>query len=234
MGLWRYIASGFVHSLVVLFIVSIATFVLMHAVPGDPLNAVIGERQADRPEVRAHYERHYGLDKPLPVQYFYYVKNRAARRLGETITTRKPVREELRRFVPATMELVVAAMFFAIGLGVPLGIIAAVQPEPVARSRWRDSSRSSAPRSRFSGWGCLLAYLFSYRLQWLPRSGQLDVGMEAPERVTGLHLGRCDASPAIGTSFRACSGISSCRRSCSARSRWGSSPACCARPWSRR
>ena len=63
MGLWRYIALRFIQALVVLFFVSIATFVLMHAVPGDPLNAVIGERQADRPEVRAALERQYGLDQ---------------------------------------------------------------------------------------------------------------------------------------------------------------------------
>src|SRR5690349_8449149 len=133
MGLWRYIAVRFVQALVVLFFVSIATFVLMHAVPGDPLNAVIGERQADRPEVRAALEKQYGLDKPLPVQYVYYMKNLLHGDMGTTITDRKDVREQLGLVVPATMELAFAAMLFAIVVGVPLGIIAAVK-----QGRWPD------------------------------------------------------------------------------------------------
>jgi peptide/nickel transport system permease protein len=185
LGLWSFIARRLVISIVVLFIVSIATFALMHAVPGDPLAAVIGERQADRPEVRAHYEEYYGLDKPVPVQYFYYIKNVVRGDFGETITTRKPVSEELRRFVPATIELSIAAMFFAVGLGVPLGIAAAVRQNqwPDTLARFFALLGTSVPVFWL---GLLLAYLFSYRLQWLPRSGQLDVGMEAPERVTGL------------------------------------------------
>lgn len=185
MGLWSFIARRIVISFVVLVIVSIATFTLMHVVPGDPLNAVIGERQADRPEIREMYERRYGLDRPLPVQYFYYLKNLVQGDFGESITTRKPVDEELRRFVPATIELTLAAMLFAMGVGVPLGILAAV-----SQNRWPDTLArfiallgTSVPVFWL---GLLMAYVFSYRLQWLPRSGQLDVGMKAPERITGL------------------------------------------------
>ena len=75
--------GGWCSRLVVLFIVSIGTFALAHAVPGDPLNAVIGERQADRPEVRQRLEQRYGLDKPLPVQYVYYVRNLLHGDLGD-------------------------------------------------------------------------------------------------------------------------------------------------------
>ncbi len=185
MGLWSFIARRIVISFVVLLIVSVATFTLMHAVPGDPLNAVIGERQADNPAVRKTYEDLYGLDEPLPVQYAYYLKNLVRGDFGETITTRTPVSEELRRFVPATIELTLAAMFFAMSVGIPLGIIAAVR-----HGQWPDSLArfiallgTSVPVFWL---GLLVAYVFSYRLQWLPRSGQLDVGMKAPERVTGL------------------------------------------------
>lgn len=185
MGLWRYIAFRFVQALVVLFFVSIATFVLMHAVPGDPLNAVIGERQADRPEVRAALERQYGLDRPLPVQYVYYVKNLLQGDMGTTITDRKDVREELGKVVPATMELAFAAMLFAIVVGVPLGIIAAVKqgkwPDHVAR--FISLIGTSIPVFWL---GLLLAYLVTYRWRLLPRSGQLDVGMRKPPHVTGF------------------------------------------------
>ncbi|MBX3071175.1 MAG: ABC transporter permease [Thermomicrobiales bacterium] len=157
----------------------------MHASPGDPINAIIGERQADRPEIRENLERRYGLDKPLPVQYVYYLKNLVRGDLGESITTRNPVADELRNYVPATIELALAAMLFALGIGIPLGIIAAV-----CQNRWPDTLArfiallgTSVPVFWF---GLLMAYVFSYRLQWLPRSGQLDVGMKAPPKVTGL------------------------------------------------
>src|SRR5215211_1562170 len=88
MGLWPFIARRLVLSLLVLLIVSVCTFTLAHAVPGSPLNAVIGERQADRPEVRERLEQRYGLDKPLPVQYFYYLKNLMQGDFGTTIGAR--------------------------------------------------------------------------------------------------------------------------------------------------
>lgn len=185
MGLWRYVAYRFVQALVVLFFVSIATFILMHAVPGDPLNAVIGERQADRPEVRAALEQQYGLNKPLPVQYVYYVNNLLHGDMGTTITDRKDVRHELGKVVPATMELAFAAMTFAIAVGVPLGIIAAVKqgkwPDHVAR--FISLIGTAIPVFWL---GLLLAYLVTYKFQLLPRSGQLDVGMRKPPHVTGF------------------------------------------------
>jgi len=185
MGLWRYILIRFFQALVVLVLVSVATFGLMHAVPGDPVNSIIGERQAERPEVRAAIESQYGLDKPLPVQYVYYVKNLLRGDMGTTITDRKDVREELGRVVPATMELAFAAMLFAIAVGVPLGIIAAVK-----QGKWPDHLArfiSLIGTSIPVFWlGLLLAYLVTYRWQILPRSGQLDVGMRKPPHVTGF------------------------------------------------
>lgn len=185
MGLWQYILRRIALALLVLFIVSIATFVLAHAVPGDPVNAVIGERQADKPEIRERIEARYGLDKPLPVQYAYYLRNLLRGDLGETITTRKSVASELRRFVPATIELTLGAMTFALGVGVPLGIIGAVRHDRLADSVSRFVALIGTSVPVF--WlGLILSYFLFYRLHWLPGSGQLDVGMAKPPRVTGL------------------------------------------------
>jgi len=186
MGLWQFIVRRLLQSLVVLFFVSMATFTLMHAVPGDPLAAVIGERQADRPEVRQALERRYGLDKPLPVQYVYYVKAVVLHGdLGTTITTRRPVATELGKFVPATIELSMAAMLFAIGVGVPLGIIAAIR-----QNRWQDNLArflSLVGTAMPVFWlGLLASYVISFKLRWLPRAGFKDTGMSIPERVTGF------------------------------------------------
>jgi peptide/nickel transport system permease protein len=185
MGLWQYILRRIALAVLVLFIVSIATFVLAHAVPGDPVNAVIGERQADKPEIRARIEKRYGLDKPLPVQYAYYLRNLLRGDLGETITTRQPVASELGKFVPATIELTIGSMIFALGLGIPLGIIAAVRQDRLADniSRFVALLGTSVPVFWL---GLILSYVFFYRLRLLPGSGQLDVGMAKPPHVTGL------------------------------------------------
>jgi peptide/nickel transport system permease protein len=185
MGLWQYILRRVALAVLVLFIVSIATFVLAHAVPGDPVNAVIGERQADKPEIRKRIEERYGLNKPLPVQYAYYLRNLLQGDLGETITTRRPVSSELGKFVPATIELTIGSMIFALSIGIPLGIIGAVRQDRLADnvSRFIALIGTSVPVFWL---GLILSYFFFYRLRLLPGSGQLDVGMAKPPHVTGL------------------------------------------------
>lgn len=185
MGLWQYILRRIVLAVLVLFIVSIATFALAHAVPGDPVNAVISERQADRPEIRKRIEERYGLNKPLPVQYAYYLRNLLQGDLGTTITTQQPVTSELGKFVPATIELTIGSMIFALGIGIPLGIIAAVRQDRLADNVARFIALLGTSVPVF--WlGLILSYVFFYRLRLLPGSGQLDVGMEKPPHVTGL------------------------------------------------
>jgi peptide/nickel transport system permease protein len=169
----------------VLVIVSIATFSLAHAVPGDPITAIMSDRQADNEEVRAALEKRWGLDQPLHLQYVYYVRNLLHGDLGESISRRRPVADELRQRIPATIELTGYAMGFAILLGVPLGIVSALRHD-----RWPDHVARFVTLIGTSipvFWlGLLLLYLFFYRLQWLPGPGRLDVGMKAPPTITGI------------------------------------------------
>ena len=185
MGLWSFIARRLVLAFLVLCIVSVATFLLAHAVPGDPITAIISDRQADNPEVRAALERRWGLDRPLPVQYGYYVRNLLRGDLGESIAKRTPVADELKQRVPATIELTLYAMAFAVIVGVPLGIVSAIRhdrwPDHVAR--FITLIGTSIPVFWL---GLLLLYVFFYRLHWLPGPGRLDVGMKAPETITGM------------------------------------------------
>lgn len=186
MGLWQFIARRLVQSVVVLLFVSIAIFGLMHAVPGDPLVAVIGERQADRPEVRQALEARYGLDKPVPVQYFYYLRNIVVDGdLGTTISTRKPVSDELGTYIPKTIELTIGAMLFAMGVGIPLGIISAIRP-----NRWQDVLArflSLIGTAMPVFWlGLLMTYLVSFKWRWLPRAGYKETGMKEPDKITGF------------------------------------------------
>jgi peptide/nickel transport system permease protein len=185
-GLWQFIARRLVQSVVVLLFVSIAIFGLMHAVPGDPLVAVIGERQADRPEVRQALESRYGLDKPVPVQYFYYLRNIVLDGdLGTTISTRKPVSDELGTYIPKTIELTIGAMLFAMGVGIPLGIISAIRP-----NRWQDILArflSLIGTAMPVFWlGLLMTYLISFKWRLLPRAGYKETGMKEPDEITGF------------------------------------------------
>jgi peptide/nickel transport system permease protein len=185
MGLWYFIARRLVQSVLVLVIVSICTFLIAHAIPGDPVNAMISERQAERPEVRAAIEKRWGLNRPLPVQYAYYIKNLFNGDMGESLSTRRPVVDDLKKFVPATIELSFYAMLFAITFGVPLGIIGALN-----RGRWPDNFARLIALFGTSipvFWlGLVMLYLFHVRLGWLPGPGRLDVGMKQPETITGI------------------------------------------------
>jgi peptide/nickel transport system permease protein len=185
MGFWAFMARRLLLACVVLAIVSVATFSLSHAVPGDPISLILGDRQADNPEVRAALERRWGFDKPLPLQYFYYVGNLLRGDWGESIASRTPVAQELRERVPATIELSLYALAFALSFGVPLGIIAALNHDrwPDHLARFLTLLGTSIPVFWL---GLLLLYVFFYQLKWLPGPGRLDVGMRPPPAITGM------------------------------------------------
>ena len=122
----QYLLRRVLLSLLVLLLVTIGTFALAHSVPGDPVNAVVSEKIAT-PEVIAQARHKYGLDKPVPVQYVLYIKNLLHGDLGQSLTTRHSVGRDLKEFFPATIELALFAMFFAIVIGGPLGVIAAIR-----------------------------------------------------------------------------------------------------------
>jgi peptide/nickel transport system permease protein len=185
MGLWGYIGRRLVQSLLVLVLVSIATFSLAHLDPGDPIETILGERAAGDPEIRAAAERRYGFDQPVPMQYVYYVRNLLQGDLGESITTRRPVVEDLRQFIPGTIELALAAMLFAVILGIPLGIVGAIKQDrwPDHLARFVALIGTSVPVFWL---GLLMLYFFFYKLHWLPGPGRLDTGMKAPDRITGM------------------------------------------------
>jgi len=102
---------------------SILVFLWIRALPGGPAEALLGERAT---AARITEVRHrYGLDKPLPEQYWTYLKTTLSGDLGQSIASRRSVTTEIRQRFPATIQLAFVAMIFAIGLGLPLGFLAA-------------------------------------------------------------------------------------------------------------
>src|SRR5579885_2926736 len=89
----------------VLIGITLVTFIVSHAVPADPITANLGQRAQDDPSIVDRYRHKWGLDQPLPVQYVIYVKNLLHGDLGISISTRRPVTDDLKQYFPATVEL---------------------------------------------------------------------------------------------------------------------------------
>jgi peptide/nickel transport system permease protein len=164
-----FLARRLVLTLVVLLGVATLVFSLIHLVPGDPAQAMLGEGAA--PEDIAQLRARLGLDRPLIEQYAAYMRGLARGDLGVSLRTQQPVTEQIAERVPATAELAGAAMLVAVALALPLGVIAAVW-----RGTWVDQSAMALALAGISVpgfWlGPLLALVFAVELGWLPVSGR--------------------------------------------------------------
>jgi peptide/nickel transport system permease protein len=151
---------------------SIIVFAFVRALPGGPEDALLGERGTDAQEAQIREE--LGLDEPIYVQYGRYMKNVLSGNLGVSTSTRQPITEELKLRFPATFELSIAAMLFAILVGVPLGFIAAKRYQGVLDNVSLIVSLIGISFPIFF-LALLLKYVFAIRLGLLPTIGRLDI-----------------------------------------------------------
>jgi peptide/nickel transport system permease protein len=119
----RYVVRRLFLLVPILLGVSILIFFWIRALPGNPATALLGERST--PALVAEYKARYGLDRPLPVQYLDYLKTTLQGDLGTSISSRRTVVYEIKQRFPATVELALGAMIFAVSCGIPLGYFAA-------------------------------------------------------------------------------------------------------------
>ncbi|MGH2397415.1 MAG: ABC transporter permease, partial [bacterium] len=152
--------------------VLVITFFLTHVIPGDPVAAILGP-QARESTIREMRQR-LGLDRPIYEQFLLYVNRLARGDLGNSIATRRPVLHDLREFLPATIELATAAIIIGAGLGLAVGITAAV-----TRGSWIDHLTrflSLIGLSMPVFWlGLIVLLLFYAWLGVLPGPGQIDI-----------------------------------------------------------
>lgn len=165
--------------------VTFLSFFLIRLVPGDPIEVRVGERGIS-PERLAQLRHELGLDRPLWVQFFDYVGDVLSGNLGVSIVTKTPVLQEFLALFPATVELSVCAMLFAVVLGLPAGVIAAVRRGTTVDHTVMGVSLTGYSMPIF-WWALLLILLFSVNLGWTPVSGRLSV-MYWVEPVTGFML----------------------------------------------
>lgn len=184
MATFQYVVRRLVSSIVTVIGVTIMAFWLSWVMPGDPARAAAG-RYADAEEVQAIRVR-MGLDQPKPVQYARYMGRLLQGNLGTSSHTKNLVLKELLIFLPATLELMVVAMFLAAGIGVTLGVLTASSSSPRLSSFMMLFSYIAVGLPEF--WAGLMFQLgFGGILQILPISGRLSAGLLPAPTVTGMY-----------------------------------------------
>jgi len=162
---------------------TLLAFSLIRIVPGDPIETMAGERGID-PQRHAALLKEYGLDRPVLVQYGIYIGRVLRGDLGKSMITQEPVVREFAALFPATVELALCAIVFALVIGIPAGMVAAVRRNSVFDHGVMGVSLTGYSMPIF-WWGLLLILLFSVQLGLTPVSGRIAVKYFI-EPVTGL------------------------------------------------
>src|SRR3954469_20185861 len=152
---------------------TLLAFFLIRLVPGDPIETMAGERGID-PVRHEKLLKEYGFDQPVITQYGIYIARVLRGDLGKSIITQEPVIREFAALFPATIELAVCAIIFALLLGIPAGIIAAVKRNSIFDHGVMATSLTGYSMPIF-WWGLLLILLFSVQLGMTPVSGRISV-----------------------------------------------------------
>ena len=182
----RYMLTRLAYMVPVVWLVVSVVFLMIHLVPGDPIQAMLGEGAAGADVAAARHA--YGLDEPLPLQYVHYWRGVLHGDLGRSVRLNKPVGQLVAQAWPSTLRLALSAMLVAVLLAIPAGVRSATR-----RNRWDDRALSFFSLLGLSfpnfALGPILILLFAIRLDLLPVSGGVGVGaLILPAVTMGLSL----------------------------------------------
>jgi len=180
----RFVVRRLLLLVPILLGLSILIFAWVHALPGSPASALLGERST--PELVKAYNERYGFNQSIPEQYWGYVKATASGDLGTSIATHRAVTTELRERFPATVELAVGAMIFAICFGIPLGFIGAKYYGSSFDHGTLVASLIGISTPVFF-LALMLKYVFAVRLGWLPSIGRASI-TSAADHPTNFYI----------------------------------------------
>ncbi|MEA2523334.1 MAG: peptide/nickel transport system permease protein [Thermomicrobiales bacterium] len=173
----KYLIQRFIHSVTILFGISVLVFVLVELAPGDVVDAMISPEDFVTPEVKAQLRTELGLDEPAPVRYVRWLGRTVQGDFGYSLASRKPISEMILARMPTTLELVGFALVLSVVLGVGTGVIAAVK-----QYSWADYLATFSAFAWLSipefFLGMLMIYLFAVRLNWFPAFGTSTAGAE--------------------------------------------------------
>lgn len=183
MKLWQYVLRRIVLLIPFVIGLTLMTFLLSRIIPADPVGLAIGRHATE--EQRAEMAEQFGLDKPAYIQYLMFLSDLTRGDFGRSLATRAPVVKDLRRFFPATIELALTALFLALLIGIPLGLLSA---------RYRDKSIDHGSRlasligvSFPNFWlGLMLQLLVVVLVINLPISGRFSDVIPPPPTISGL------------------------------------------------
>jgi dipeptide transport system permease protein len=171
--MFRFLVNRLVQLIPTFIGITVLSFAFIRLLPGDPVTLLAGERGVT-PERHAELMKLFGFDRPAWEQYLYYVGDILQGDLGNSIVTKQPVLQEFFTLFPATIELSICAIVFAVVLGLPAGIIAAVK-----RGSWFDHTLMGVALTGYSmpifWWALILIIIFSTGLGWTPVSGRIDI-----------------------------------------------------------
>lgn len=175
-----YIARRLLATLPVVFLTSVVIFALMRLLPGDPVQVLVGQTQAEMSaETLAEIRHEYGLDRPLYVQYATWLSNVAGGDLGRSIQSRQPVWDMLQARLLPTVQIGLMALLVSVVVAIPVAIVSATRPNSWADNLGTIGALVGAAMPYFLLGGALI-YVVALRLKWLPASGYVspfeDVG----------------------------------------------------------
>lgn len=182
----QYIAKRLLSVVPVLLGITLLVFGFLHLIPGDPAVVLLGERAT--PDQIEAFRLRLGLNQPLALQYLTFLNRLVHLDFGDSLISGIPVMQEIRSRWTASFELTATALLIAVGVGIPLGTIAAVR-----KHSWLDFlvlNSSLLGVSLPVYWlGLLMVYLFAVNLHWLPPSGRtgVDVGLSL-QPLTGFYV----------------------------------------------
>lgn len=182
----RYFFRRLIGVVPVLFFSWTLIFVVLQAVPGDPVNLMLAGRPASQ-EVRDNVRRQLGLDKPVHIRYVDFLWRAVRGDLGDSFRSRQPVVQEIRAQLPYTVELAAGGLLVGVLLGVTLGIISGTHP-----NSWSDTGSmvvALAGISMPSFWSAmLLIYIFGLKLRWFPIVGEGLEALVLPSIAVGFFI----------------------------------------------
>ncbi|MBM3548153.1 MAG: ABC transporter permease [Alphaproteobacteria bacterium] len=185
--MFRYLVMRVAGMAVMALLATLVVFLIANQVPGDPVLAQLGDLAASDPNMVARYRARWGLDRPLWEQYWIFLRGIFNGDLGISISTQRPVLDDIRQYAPATVELATISFLLSLIVGIPLGVLAAIR-----RDTWIDNLArfiSLAGVSSPTFWlAFIMLALFYGGLQIAPGPGRIDLSVMTPPSVTGLYL----------------------------------------------
>lgn len=181
----RFLFGRIAMGALTIFVTTIAVTLLIHLVPGDPVQIMYAQSQGTTPEQLEVIRHNLGLDRSIPVQYFTFIGKLLQGDLGHTIRGQQPVLDVILQRLPNTLALAVAAMAIAIAIGVPFGFFAAYKRGTMIDTGLMMVAIAGVSIPHF--WlGLLLLFFFAVELRWFPVSGTGAMNLVLPAVTLGV------------------------------------------------